>query len=91
MSTDPAPTMSPLDRLQAAVQAFVNETSDEPVFVGSALLVWEGITYTSTGSALFDLDFASCGAQESMTSALGLSCYAQAKMTDDLVHGTGDD
>lgn len=63
---------TPLDKLTAAIQEFVNAISEEgPALLDSAVVVWETMRYDEGGDLGYRIDYANAG-RASMSATAGL-------------------
>ena len=74
---------TPLDRLTAAIQTFVNETSEEgPALIDSAVVVWESMMYDGDDVARA-VNYANAG-RASQSATVGLLRLGLQCVLDDL-------
>lgn len=65
-----APT--PLEKLDAAVQEFVNSQVDQPTLVANAVVVWEQVRYDEDGDAERCISYAVPTVNFTLSGTLGL-------------------
>lgn len=89
--TDETP---PIERLNAAVTEFANATSEGPVLVDVALVIWEQVTYDEDGDVTRRIQYAVPTDNFSLSGGLGLievaSEYVRRDILGDRNH-EGDD
>lgn len=75
---------TPVERLTAAVQAFVNEIDPEaPVLLRGCVVVWESMILDEDGDAAYKTSYAT-GDGTGMSSGAGLLHLGLAELTADL-------
>lgn len=82
---------TPLERLNTAIQDFINEIDDEaPVLLDSAVLVWESMIYTDDGDVARKINYANAG-RASMSATVGLLQAGSHQVLTDLTGNDDDD
>lgn len=82
---------TPLDRLNAAVAEFANETAGKPVLVDVALLVWEQVSYDEDGDVGRAIRYAVPTDNFSLSGGLGLLEASREYVRRDILGVRGDE
>lgn len=88
MTTEP----TPLQQLEAAVQDFINTTTDESCIVKDAVVVWESTRFEDNGSQAFLVKYAVVTEGTGLSTSVGLLELAGDILRADILeHYTDDD
>jgi hypothetical protein len=91
MTTEEPPEPTPLERLTAAVQAYVNDMSEVPRVVRGAVVAWEAMRYDEDGDDAYQVSYA-CTVGTSPSAAVGIFDLGRVVMLSHVVPAfTGDE